>query len=276
MEYQDIIFTKENSIAIVTLNRPPVNSIRYNTYVELQKVSRKISGDESIKAVIITGSGEKSFSAGADVRAFYELGTSVMNIREYIDNAGYTMKMIKDMEVPVIGVVNGNAFGGGLELLLACDFRISSENASFGASEVNLGIIPGTGGTVELPYIVGLAKAKEMVMLGRAYTAAQALEMDLVNAVYPLASLMVEAKKFAGELASKPVGAMKAAKLMLNTGIKMDWISARRLETEVSSWLMTSKDAQEGLGAFVEKRKPNFTGEKYLENVKKGMEFRGE
>jgi enoyl-CoA hydratase len=276
MEYQDITFVKENSIAIVTLNRPPVNSIRYNTYVELQKVSRKISGDDTIKAVIITGSGEKSFSAGADVRAFYELGTSVMNIREYIDNAGFTMKMIKDMEVPVIGVVNGNAFGGGLELLLSCDFRISGENASFGASEVNLGIIPGTGGTVELPYIVGLAKAKEMVMLGRAYTAAQALEMGLVNAVYSQANLMAEAKKFAGELASKPVGAMKAAKLMLNTGIKMDWISARRLETEVSSWLMTSKDAQEGLGAFVEKRKPAFTGEKYVDNVKKGMEFRGE
>jgi enoyl-CoA hydratase len=275
MEYQDIIFSKENSIAIVTLNRPPVNSIRYNTYVELQKVSRQIAGDDAIKAVIITGAGEKSFSAGADVRAFYELGTSVMNIREYIANAGFTMKMIKEMEVPVIGAINGNAFGGGLELLLTCDFRISGENASFGASEVNLGIIPGTGGTIELPYIVGLVKAKEMVMLGRAYNARQALEMGLVNAVYPMANLMTEARKLAEELASKPAGAMKAAKLMLNTGINMDWISARRLETEVSSWLMTSKDAQEGLGAFVEKRKPNFTGEKYVDNVKKGMEFRG-
>ena len=100
MEYKDITFVKENNLAIVTLNRPPVNSIRYNTYVELQKISRKISGDDTIKAVIITGAGEKSFSAGADVRAFYELGTSVINIREYIDNAGYTMKMIKDMELP--------------------------------------------------------------------------------------------------------------------------------------------------------------------------------
>ena len=274
MEFQDIVFSKEKEIAIITLNRPPVNSFRYQTYVELQKVAALIAADEEARVVIITGSGEKAFCGGADVRAFYELKGSVLNIREYIANAGATIKKIKELEVPVIGAVNGMALGGGLELLCGCDFRIAAENATLGQPEVNLGIIPGTGGTVELPYIVGVAKAKEMVMLGKIYNAREALEMGLVNKVVPLKSLMDEAKALAKELASKPIGAMKAAKLMINTGINMDWASARRMETEVSSWVMMSKDAQEGLLAFIEKRKPEFKGEEYVDSVKKGMESR--
>ena len=274
MEFQDIIFSKEEGIATITLNRPPVNSFRYQTYVELQKAAAIIAADEEVRVVIITGSGEKAFCGGADVRAFYELKGSVLNIREYIANAGATIKKIKELEVPVIGAVNGMALGGGLELLLACDFRIAAENATMGQPEINLGIIPGTGGTVELPYIVGVAKAKEIVLLGKIYNAREALEMGLVNKVVPLKSLMDETKALAKELASKPVGAMKAAKLMINTGINMDWASARRMETEVSSWVMMSKDAQEGLLAFIEKRKPVFKGEEYVDSVKKGMESR--
>jgi enoyl-CoA hydratase len=274
MEFQDIIFSKEEAIAIITLNRPPVNSFRYQTYVELQKAAAIIAADEEVRAVVITGAGERSFCGGADVRAFYELKGSVCNVREYIANAGVTLKKIKELEVPVIGAANGNALGGGLELLCACDFRIAAENANLGQTEINLGIIPGTGGTVELPYIVGLAKAKEMVMLGKIYNASEALKMGLVNKVVPLKSLMDEAKALAKELASKPIGAMKAAKLMINTGINMDWASARRMETEVSSWVMMSKDAQEGLLAFIEKRKPEFKGEEYVDSVKKGMESR--
>lgn len=275
MEFQDINYSKEGNVAIIALNRPPVNSFRYQTYVEVQKAAALVAADDEVRALIITGTGEKAFCGGADVRAFYELKGSVCNIREYIANAGETLKMVKRLEVPVVGAVNGNAFGGGLELLLTCDLRIAAENALFGQSEINLGIIPGTGGTVELPFIVGLAKAKEMVMLGKAYNAQEALDMGLVTKVVPPGSLMDEARAIARELAAKPVAAMKAAKLMLNTGMNMDRTSARHLETEISSWVMMSQDAQEGLLAFIEKRKPGFTGEEYIENVKKGLKMRG-
>jgi len=271
MEFQDITFAKEEGIATITLNRPPVNAMRYQTYAELQKAATLIAADEEVKSVIITGSGERAFCGGADVRAFYELRGSVFNVREYIHNAGAALMKIKELEVPVIGAANGMALGGGLEILYACDFRIASENATFGQPEVNLGIIPGIGGTVELPYIVGVAKAKEIIMLGKIYRAEEALEMGLVNKLVPLASLMEEAKALAKELASKPTGALKAAKLMLNTGIKMDWASARKLESEVSSWVLMTKDAQEGFLAFIEKRKPEFKGEEMLDSIKKGM-----
>lgn len=271
MEFQDITFAKAEGVATITLNRPPVNAMRYQTYVELQKAADLIVADEEVRAVIITGSGERAFCGGADVRAFYELKDSVFNVREYISNAGSALMKIKELEVPVIGAANGMALGGGLEVLCACDFRIASENATLGQPEVNLGIIPGTGGTVELPYIVGVAKAKEIIMLGKIYRAEEALQMGLVNKVVPLASLMEEAKALAKELASKPTGALKAAKLMLNTGIKMDWASARKLEAEVSSWVLMTKDAQEGFLAFIEKRKPEFKGEEMLDSIKEGM-----
>ncbi len=272
MDFQDIIFSKEEGVVTITLNRPPVNTMRYQSYVELQKAAELITADEEVRSVIITGSGERAFCGGADVRAFYELRGSVFNVREYNLNAGSAIMKIKELEVPVIGAANGMALGGGLEILCACDFRIASENATFGQPEVNLGIIPGTGGTVELPYIVGVAKAKEIIMLGKVYNAKEALGMGLVNRVVPLASLMGEAKALAKELASKPRGALKAVKLMLNTGIKMDWASARKLESEVSNWIMMTKDAQEGFLAFIEKRKAEFKGEEMVDSIKKGME----
>jgi enoyl-CoA hydratase len=271
MEFQDITFAKAEGVATITLNRPPVNAMRYQTYVELQKAADLIVADEEVRAVIITGSGERAFCGGADVRAFYELKGSVLNIREYINNAGSALIKIRKLEVPVIGAVNGIALGGGLEVLCTCDFRIAAENATFGQTEVNLGIIPGTGGSVELPYIVGVAKAKEMIMLGKIYSAEEALQMGLVNKVVPSASLTNEAEALAKELASKPTGALKAIKLMLNTGINMDWASARKLEAEVSSWVLMTEDAQEGFLSFIEKRKPEFKGEKMLDNIKEGM-----
>jgi enoyl-CoA hydratase len=270
MEFEDMIFSKEEGIAIITLNRPPVNAMRYQTYAELEKAAAFIAADGEFRAVIITGSG-RAFCSGADVRAFYELRGSVFNVREYNANAGSALRKTRELEMPVIGAANGMALGGGLELLCVCDFRIASENATFGQPEINLGIIPGTGGTVELPYIVGLAKAKEMIMLGRIYNAKEALEMGLVNKVVPLANLLQEAKALAKELVSKPIAALKAAKLMLNTGMNMDWASARKLESEVSNWIMMTKDAQEGFLSFLEKRKPEFKGEEMVESIKKGM-----
>jgi enoyl-CoA hydratase len=271
MKFEDLNFAKEDGIAILTLNRPPMNVFRYDTYFDLYKAADLVASDEGVKAVIVTGSGEKAFCAGADVQAFYELGTSVFNIKEYASNAGLTMRRLKELDVPVIGAANGMALGGGLELLCICDFRIASEKASFGLPEITLGIIPGSGGTVELPYIVGLAKAKEMVMLGKLYNAKEALEMGLVNKIVPPERVMEEAKAFAKELISKPQAALKAAKLILNTGMNMDWVSARRFESELCSSLQLTKDAREGFLSLLEKRKPVYKGEELVEGVKKGM-----
>ena len=272
MEFEDIVFSEEEGIAVITLNRPPVNALRYQNYVELQKAATLITASEKVRAVIITGGGERAFCSGADVRAFYELRGSMANIRESNLNSGATLRTLKELEVPEIGAANGMALGGGLEILCACDFRIAAENATFGLPEVTLGIIPGTGGTVELPYTIGLAKAKEAIMLGKIYSAQEALEMSLVNKVVSPASLMDEAKALARELMAKPVAALKAVKFMLNNGINMDVASARKLESEVSNWIMMTKDAQEGLQAFIEKRKPEFKGEETIDSIKKGMD----
>jgi len=240
-------------------------------YVDLQNAARIIAADGEVRVVIITGSGEKAFCGGADIKAFYELKRSIVNVRELISNAGLGTKRIKELEVPVIGAANGSALGGGLEILLACDFRIASETAVFGLPEVNLGIIPGTGGVVELPHVVGMAKAKEAILLGKTYKAAEALQMGLVDKVVPQAQVMDEALALAKELAAKPIAAVKAAKMVLNSVMSMDWTNARRLESEVADWVMMSNDAQEALLAYIEKRKPVFKGEEYVDAVKKGM-----
>ncbi len=273
-DFQDIIFQKEDGIVTITINRPPMNPMRYRTYAEFHKAADLISADEEVRAVIITGAGDKAFSAGGDVKAFYELGDSVDNVREYVNNASLALRKIKDLEVPVIAAVNGIAMGGGIELMCVCDFRIASEKAIFSQAEINIGLIPGTGGTIELPYIVGWAKAKEMVMLGRQYSAQEALDMGLVMKIVPPDKVMDEAKALAKELMSKPRTALRLAKHMLNTGINLDLMSARRMEIEFFNLTYMTKDAKEGLRSIIEKRKPEYKGEELIQAVKEGMEYK--
>ncbi len=273
-EFQDILFEKEDGIVTITLNRPPMNPMRYRTYAELHKAADIISADPDVRVVIITGAGDRAFSAGGDIKAFYELGDSVENVREYVNNASLALRKIKDLEVPTIAAVNGIAMGGGIELMCVCDFRIASEKAIFSQAEINLGLIPGTGGSIELPYIVGWAKAKEMVMLGRQYSAKEALEMGLVMKVVPHDKVMEEAKALAKELMSKPRTALRLAKHMLNTGINLDLMSARRMEIELFNLAYMTKDAKEGLKAMIDKRKPEYKGEELIQAIKEGMEYK--
>ncbi len=274
VDFQDIIFQKEDGIVTITINRPPMNPMRYRTYAEFHKAADLISADDEVRVVIITGAGDKAFSAGGDVKAFYELGDSVENVREYVNNASLALRKIKDLEVPVIAAVNGLAMGGGIELMCVCDFRIASEKAIFSQAEINIGLIPGSGGTIELPYIVGWAKAKEMIMLGRQYTAQEALDMGLVMKIVPPDKVMDEAKALAKELMSKPRTALKLAKHMLNTGINLDLMSARRMEIEFFNLTYMTKDAKEGLRSIIEKRKPEYKGEELIQAVKEGMEYK--
>ncbi len=274
VDFQDIIFQKEDGIVTITINRPPMNPMRYRTYAEFHKAADLISADDEVRVVIITGAGDKAFSAGGDVKAFYELGDSVENVREYVNNASLALRKIKDLEVPVIAAVNGLAMGGGIELMCVCDFRIASEKAIFSQAEINIGLIPGSGGTIELPYIVGWAKAKEMIMLGRQYTAQEALDMGLVMKIVPPDKVMDEAKALAKELMSKPRTALKLAKHMLNTGINLDLMSARRMEIEFFNLTYMTKDAKEGLRSIIEKRKPEYKGEELIQSIKEGMEYK--
>lgn len=274
VEFQDIIFEKAEGIVTITINRPPMNPMRYRTYAEFHKAADIINADEEVRVVIITGAGDRAFSAGGDVKAFYELGDSVDNVREYVNNASTALRKIKDLEVPVIAAVNGLAMGGGLELMCACDFRIASEKAIFSQAEINIGLIPGTGGSIELPYIVGWAKAKEIVMLGRNYSAQDALDMGLVMKVVPPDRVMDEAKALAKELMAKPRTALRLAKHMLNTGINLDLMSARRMEIEFFNLTYMTKDAKEGLRSIIEKKKPEYKGEELVPSVKEGMEFK--
>jgi len=274
VEFQDIIFEKADGIVTITINRPPMNPMRYRTYAEFHKAAEMINADDEVRAVIITGAGDKAFSAGGDVKAFYELGDSVDNVREYVSNCSMALRRIKDLEVPVIAAVNGLAMGGGIELMCVCDFRIASEKAIFGQAEINIGLIPGTGGTIELPYIVGWAKAKEMVMLGRNYSSKEALDMGLVMKIVSPDKVMDEAKALANELMAKPRTALKLAKHMMNTGINLDLMSARRMEIEFFNLAYMTKDAREGLRSVIEKRKPEFKGEELVPSVKEGMKFK--
>jgi enoyl-CoA hydratase len=276
-DFQDIIFEKEDGIVTLTINRPPMNAMSYRTYAEFHKAADLITADDEVKVVIITGGGERAFSAGGDVKAFYDLGNSVDNAREYVNNASSAIRKIKELEAPVIAAINGLAMGGGIEVMCACDFRIASEKAIFGQAEINIGLIPGTGGTIELPYIVGWAKAKEMVMLGRNYKAQEALDMGLVMKLAAPEAVMDEAKALAGELMFKSQTALKLAKHMMNTGINMDLASARRMEIDFFNLLYMTQDAKEGLLSVIEKRKPQYKGEELVPAIKEGMAFkRGE
>jgi len=275
--FEDIIFEKEDGIATITINRPPMNAMRYRTYAEFHNACDLISADPDVKVVIITGSGDKAFSAGGDVKAFYELGDSVENVREYVSHCSTALRKIKDLEVPVIAAVNGLAMGGGIEVMCVCDFRIASEKAIFGQAEINIGLIPGTGGSIELPNIVGWAKAKEIVMLGRNYKAQEALDMGLVMKSTAPESVMDEARKLAEELMAKPRTALRVAKHIMNTGVNLDLASARRMEIELFNLVYMTKDAKEGLLSIIERRKPQYKGEELVPTIKEGMAFmRGE
>ncbi len=257
MSYQVILLNKENSVATITLNRPPMNPLNGQVFRELAAVADEIEADPMVKAVIITGSGEKAFAAGADIGEMSGLGPA--GIYAFCQASRTAFTRIETLSKPVIAALNGLALGGGTELALACDFRLAADTAKLGQPEINLGIIPGAGGTQRLPRLIGVSKAKELVMLGDIIDAATAEKIGLVNRVFPAGSLMEEALKFASKLASKPSVAVKMAKEAINVGINIDINSALVLETQNFITAFLSEDGKEGLAAFKEKRKPNFT-----------------
>ncbi len=258
MAYQVIQLIKENGIATITLNRPPMNPLNGRVFQELAAAADEIETDNAVKAVVITGSGDRAFAAGADISEMVNLAP--MEIRVFCQVSRTAFTKIENLSKPVIAAINGAALGGGTELALTCDFRLAADTAKFGQPEINLGIIPGGGGTQRLSRLIGIAKAKELILLGDIIDAGTAEKLGLVNRVYPAASLMDEAYKLAAKLAAKPAVAVKMAKEAINTGINVDISSGLTLEAGNFVTAFFSEDGKEGLAAFIEKRKPNFTG----------------
>ncbi len=259
MEYKNIIFTVEEGIAVLTINRPKaLNALNGETVTELGDCIRKVAVNKDIKVLVITGSGEKSFVAGADI---VEMSTkNPVEGREWGKFGQDIFTEIENLPQPVIAAINGFALGGGCELSCACDIRYAAENAKFGQPEVGLGITPGFGGTQRLPRVVGRGYAKELIYTGKMIDAQEAYRIGLVNKVVPQAELMATVMKTAKKIASNAVMAVQFSKTAINRGINCDVVTGIAYEDEVFGLCFATQDQKEGMAAFVEKRKPNFTG----------------
>ncbi|HRS96763.1 MAG TPA: enoyl-CoA hydratase-related protein [Smithella sp.] len=259
MEYKNILFSVEEGIATVTFNRPKVlNAMNYEVMSELLDAVTVCEKDESVRALILTGAGEKAFVAGADISQMQD--SSVLEIQKMMELGHRTLWLIETMPKPSIAAVNGLALGGGTEIALACDIRFASEKATFGQPEILIGIIPGWGGTQRLPRLVGMGIAKEMILGGGQITAQRAYEIGLVNRVCVPEKLMEEARAFALKLAKLPPFALKMAKNAMNYGFDMSLDNANKLEISCIAQCFSTQDQKEGMRAVLEKRKPNFLG----------------
>jgi enoyl-CoA hydratase/3-hydroxyacyl-CoA dehydrogenase len=257
--YQDIIVKKEEGVGWITLNRPHrLNTMTLDMMNEFISALGDFEADKEVKCIVITGAGEKAFSAGADVTAFTGI-TPSMATDASMKGHELTAR-IEALGKPVIACINGYALGGGLELSLACDFRIAAESAQLGATEIKLGLMPGWGGTQRLARVVGLAKAKELIMLGERITAEEAHKIGLVNRVVPRDKLVEETVTFAKSFVEGPPVALKAAKLALNYATQVPLDVGLKFESEAFGIVLSTKDVMEGVSAFMSKRKPEFKG----------------
>ncbi len=259
MDYKNIKFEIDAPVAIVTINRPEVlNALNADTITELEHCFDALAEAKQVKCVILTGAGEKSFVAGADIN---ELNTdTVITGKNRCLRGQMVFSKIENLPKPVIAAINGFALGGGCELSLACDIRLASENAKMGQPEVNLGIIPGYGGTQRLARVVGPGMAKKMIFSGDFVRADEALRIGLVEAVYPLEELLNEAKKLAQKICTKGPLAVTYAKQAINLGLDTDLKSGLAFEAEAFGGICGTDDKNEGTGAFLEKREAKFEG----------------
>jgi len=257
MSNKNIILEINEGIAFITINRPgALNALNEALLDELIDVFINVKTNVEVKAIILTGKG-KAFISGADIAEMNKLNP--VEGRALMMKGHSVMNLIESLEKPVIAAINGFALGGGCELAMACDIRISSEKAKFGQPEVNLGIIPGFGGTQRLSRLVGKGMAKYLIMTAEIISAEEALRIGLVERVVPAEELMGNAIKVARTIMSKAPYAVAVAKSVINNGISLDMKSACTLEIESFTAPFSSDDKKEGMSAFLEKRKPNFT-----------------
>lgn len=256
MEFKNITFDKA-SIATLTVNRPTaLNALNREVLEEMARVIREVRHDASVRVLIVTGAGDRAFVAGADIAAMSKM--SAADGLDFSRLGHRVMESFEDLAIPVIAAVNGFALGGGLELALACDLIVASDKARFGQPEINLGLIPGFGGTQRLAHRIGHNKARELIMTGEMFDAPTALAWGLANQVVPAAELTEAARTLAKKIESKSAFALRQAKAALRAAFTMEEDAGLRFEQQAFGVVFSSEDRVEGTAAFVEKRPPKW------------------
>ncbi len=257
MRYENILYEVKDRLATVTVNRPKVlNALNDKTIGELLDVFHKIAHDDGVGAVILTGGGEKSFIAGADIN---EISQKTPDTAKKMALKGQMcLNLIENLGKPVIAAINGFALGGGCEIAMACTIRYAADTARLGQPEINLGIIPGYGGTQRLPRLVGKGLAHELVLTGDMIDAQEAYRIGLVNKIVPAESLTAEVEKLARKILSKSAPIVKISLEAVNRGMEVGLPEGLNLEANLFGLACATEDMKEGTGAFLAKRKPNF------------------
>jgi enoyl-CoA hydratase len=249
---------REDGIAVLTIDRQEkLNALDLQVTEEIGQALLELEA-EGPRAILVTGAGERSFVAGADISAMSVM--SPLEAKRFSEIGHAAMALLDRSPVPTIAAVNGYALGGGCEVAIACDVRIAAENATFGFPEVSLGILPGMGGTQRLPRLVGPAFAKELIFTGRRIDAREAHEIGLVNRVVPQGEALRAARELAAEIAANGPLAVRHAKAATNQALDVDLVSGLGYEADQFALLFATEDAREGMGAFAERRKPEFKG----------------
>ena len=256
--YETLLVERRERVAIITINRPEKrNALNIQTRQEGAAAFEELREDDSVRVVVITGAGEKAFVAGADIAEFE--GRTAVTQRDVMTGRSL-FTAVDTFPKPVIAMVNGYCLGGGCELALACDLRIASDKASFGQPEINLGIIPGGGGTQRLTRLVGEGKAMELILTGDIIDAQTAYSIGLVNTVVPADQLEAKTMEIAGRISERSPIALRMAKEAVKTASRSSLDEGLRREIDLFALCFSSEDKDEGVKAFLEKRKPNFTG----------------
>jgi len=249
-----VLYEKKEDIAIITFNRPDsLNALNTDVNIKLIELLDKAEKDDEVGVVILTGSGEKAFVAGADIKEM--LNMDPIGAREHAIRAKGAADKIYDLKKPVIAAINGFCLGGGMEYAMACDFRVASDNARFGLPEINLGIMPGSAGTQRLPRLIGMRKAKELIFSGAMIDATQALNLGLINYIFERSALLGEAIKLAKKIASKSSVALSLIKSAMNKGTEIDLESASMFEIDCFALCFATKEQKMGMAAFAGKKK---------------------
>jgi enoyl-CoA hydratase len=255
-----VLFHQDGYIATVTINRPnELNCFDLETLEQFAEIVDRIHADRSIRSVIFTGAGEKSFSTGADLKERRTLNEQ--QVRRNVSKIREVFNKVEELPQPTIAAINGFAFGGGLELALACDFRYAADTASMGLTEVAWAIIPGAGGTQRLPRLIGKARAKELILTGRKFGAAFANDWGIVNGVSTKGELLPTCHRLAEEICRNGPLAVVQAKYAVNYGSEVDLKTGMAIESKAYEVIIPTKDRVEALQAFSERRKPEFRGE---------------
>jgi len=257
VELVNLLYGIEDGIGIIKFNRPKVlNALNIDVLRELDGLLEEIRADEAVRVIILTGSGDKAFVAGADIPVM--LPMNVQEGKEFAYMGQGLLHKMEEFEKPIIAAINGFALGGGTEISMACDIRIASEKAKFGQPEVKLGIIPGFGGTQRMPRLIGKGMAKWLIFSGQMINAEEALRIGLVEKVVPADQLMAEAKAMAAAIDAMSPTAVRLAKAAINHGLDVDMRTGNKFEAFAFGHCFSTDDQQEGMSAFVEKRQPNF------------------